>query len=90
MLGGSESGICLCIGRMEKMRKKEKTYELDPILTCDLSAKKGKAARLQKMPETGISTLYAINSDRMARAAYLMKVSLFLRYISRIIASTFT
>jgi hypothetical protein len=48
--------------------------------------KTNKAARLQKMPETGISTLYAINSGRMPRAAHLIKVLLFLQYISRNIA----
>ena len=72
------------------MRKKEKMYELDPILTCDLLAKKGKAARLQKMPETGISTLYAINSGRMPGASCLMEISLFLRCILGIVVCTFT
>ena len=59
--------------------KRNKTYA---NRTWDLLAKKGRAARLQKMPETGISTLYAINSGRMPRAAYLMKIPSLLRYIS--------
>ena len=46
--------------------------------TCDSSAKPKKKGKTARWSVTGISILYTI----MVRAAYLMKISLFLRYIS--------